>query len=173
MIRVAEGRLMIGRAPLRLAIALALAGTVVLAGHGRAWAEPPADCTVFEIKASNPAKGGIDPALKPLEKKLQKGAFKAWKRFDMLAKHQSKVTRMKAEEVALVPGKLSVLLRGVVREEGRKARLRLSITVDDKAGKRLINTGTEQDSADYFLIVDGRLVIPGGDYILALSCVAP
>ncbi len=149
--------------------AVAAALLAVLAGPARA--EDAADCTVFEIKASND-KAGIDPQLKVLEKKLQKGPFKAWKRFDLLAKHSVKLARMKAREIKLVPGKLSVLVRGVVTEEGRKPRLRLSLTVDNKEGKRVINTGTEQDSGDYFLIVDGRLVIPGGDYILALGCVA-
>ncbi len=153
--------------------ALAVCAMVTLPGLGEARAEPkPADCTVFEIKASDPDKGGIDPALKPLEKKLRKGPFKAWSRFDKLAKHDKKLSRMKAEEIGLVPGKLSILLRGVAREEGRKARLRLSLTVDNKQGKRVINTGTEQDSGDFFLIVDGRLKIPGGDYILAISCTA-
>ena len=153
--------------------ALAMCGMVTLFGIGEARADAnPADCTVFEIKASNPDKGGIDPALQPLEKKLRKGPFKAWSRFDKLAKHSKTLTRMKSEEIALVPGKLSMLLRGVAREEGRKARLRLSLTVDNQQGKQVSNTGTELDSGDFILIVDGRLKIPGGDYILAVSCAA-
>ena len=159
--------------PATMFAAIAAACVTLFAGSRPARAEGPAACTVFEIKASNPPQGGIDPALKPLEKKLQKGPFKAWKRFYRLAKHDLQLSRMTSEEIALVPGKLSVLMRGVVRDEGRKARLRLSLTIDNKDGKRVINTGTEQDSGDFFLIVDGRLPIPGGDYILALGCTAP
>jgi hypothetical protein len=149
--------------------AFALA-TVVCPADARAQSSS-VDCTIYEIKASSKGKG-IDAELKPLEKKLSKGPFKAWTRFEKLAVHKKKLVRMKPVEAKLVPGKLSVLYKGTIREKGRKDRVRLSLTVDDKQGKRVIDTGTEQDSGDYFLIVDGRLRIRGGDYILALSCLS-
>ena len=152
--------------------ALGVFALVTLFAHVDARAESGAvDCAIFEIKASNVGEG-IDKELKPLQKKLSKGPFKAWKRFQKLAIHNKKLAHMRAAEAKLVPGKLSVLYKGTIQVKGRKDRVRLSLTIDDKGGKRVIDTGTEQDSGDYFLIVDGRLRISGGDYILALSCVA-
>lgn len=152
--------------------ALGVFALVTLFAHVDARAESSSvDCAIFEIKASSDGVG-IDKELKPLEKKLSRGPFKAWKRFQKLAIHQKKLVRMRAAETKLVPGKLSVLYKGTIQAKGRKDRVRLSLTIDDKNGKRVIDTGTEQDSGDYFLIVDGRLRIPGGDYILALSCVS-
>jgi len=152
--------------------ALGVFALVTLFSHLEARADSDSvACSIFEIKASTDGKG-IDKELKPLEKKLSRGPFKAWTRFQKLAIHQQKLTRMRAAETKLVPGKLSVLYKDTIQAKGRKDRVRLSLTIDDKDGKRVIDTGTEQDSGDYFLIVDGRLRIPGGDYILALSCVA-
>ena len=152
--------------------ALGVFALVVLLAPGDARAQASsADCSIYEIKASNTGEG-TDADLKPLRKKLGRGPFKAWKRFQKLAIHTKALAHMRADETKLVPGKLSLLYKGTVQAKGRKDRVRLSLTIDDRSDKRVVDTGIEQDSGDFFLIVDGRLRIPGGDYVFALSCVA-
>src|SRR5262245_45691278 len=95
-----------------------------------------ADCGLFEIRASK-GTGGIDPALKALQNKLKKPPFDSWSEFKLLAKHQKKLARGKALELKLSPGgKVTVLYRDRSDAKNKKPRLRLSLTLDDKNGKR-------------------------------------
>ncbi len=143
---------------------------ILLIGPSMAAAQPgAARCTIYEIKASSGAKS-IDPALKPLEKKLTRGAFRQWSRFEKLAVHNKTFARMKPVRVALVPGSMSGLLRGISQFKGKKDRLTISLQLDSKSGTRLQDTTTKLDSGDSILIVDGGLKVPGGTYIFALQC---
>lgn len=129
-----------------------------------------AKLTVYEIRASN-EKGESDPELKTgaLAKKLQKGPFRSWSRFQVLGKHQLEAQQLKSKELALKPGgQLSVLYRARMRSDGKKDRLRMSVTMDKPDGKRHLDTTVEVDAGDYFL-VGGRTLEDGATYILAIS----
>lgn len=149
--------------------AFALVALGIAIAPGEAHAADDATCQVYEIKASNGA-GGVDPALRGLAKKLGKPPFSSWKTFELLKKHDRGIEQMKAFEVGLVPGgKLSLLYRDRSDPEGKKPRLRLSFTLDDKAGKRKLDGTIKLDSGDYYLI-GGDELEGGGTYILAVSC---
>ncbi|HET6612081.1 MAG TPA: hypothetical protein VFG83_08840 [Kofleriaceae bacterium] len=133
-------------------------------------AEVTASCQVLEIKARNTDKAHIDPDLKPLQKKLKKPPFASWNTFDSLAGHKKTVVKMSPATLALVPGgKMTMLLRDRDQPPGKKPRYRLSITLDDKSGKRRLDATVKLDRGDWYLI--GGESLPGaGTYILAASC---
>lgn len=160
---------MINRA--RVVARLVIALFCVAGISAPAWAAPDAaDCKVFEIKASKDKKKGIDKALKPIAKKLAKPPFDTWSSFELMAQHKEKLERMKALELKLVPGgKLTLLYRDLSRAAGKKARLRLSFTLDDKSGKRVADITMKLDSGNYNLLTAGRLEGDGG-FIIATSC---
>jgi hypothetical protein len=129
-----------------------------------------ADMTVYEIRASNDA-GKSDPELATgvLAKKLKKGPFRAWSKFEKLAKHKRSVQQLKADVTKLEPGgKLTVLYRQRMQSKGKKDRLRLSVTLDKKDGKRSLDTTVELDAGDYFL-VGGQSLGKDATYILAIT----
>lgn len=130
----------------------------------------PAALTVYEIRASN-EEGASDPELAKgtLAKKLQKGPFRSWSRFQLMGKHTQKAQQLKAETVKLKPGgMLSVLYRARMKSDGKKDRLRMSVTMDKPDGKRHLDTTVEVDAGDYFL-VGGWSLKDGATYILAIS----
>jgi len=161
---------MMARWTTRLAIA-AVATWLVAARGGDAVAQPSgtADLTVYEIRASNEA-GASDPEVTQgeLGKKLKKGPFRAWSRFQKLAKHTNQIVQLKALAVDVATGKLSVLYRGRQQTKGKKDRLRMSLTMDDRQGKRTLDTTIELDTGDYFL-VGGQPLGDGATFILAIS----
>lgn len=128
-----------------------------------------AACSILEVKASN-SEGGIDAALKPLAKKLQKPPFSAWKSFKLLKKHSENAALMKAVSVKLqTGGKLSLLYRDRSDSKGRKPRLRIGFTLDDKDGKRKAEMTIKVDSGDFTLV--GRDANKdGSSHILAIRC---
>jgi hypothetical protein len=151
-------------------VAGALAAAVLtVARPARAEAEA-AKCQIFEIKAKNTKGGKIDPALRPIASKLKKPPFSSWNTFESMAHHDETAVRMKAFELELVPGgKMSLLYRDQIQAEGKKPRLRISLTLDDKSGKRLLDATIKLDSGDWYLI--GGESLPGdATYILATSC---
>ena len=152
----------------RLVISTA-AALLVFAAAGQVHAQERADCTVLEIKASNEGKG-IDGALKPLAKKFKKPPFSSWNTFKLLKRHQKAVQQMKEASFKLVPGgNMSLLFRSVTSSKNKKDRLRLTFTIDDKKGKRKLESTMNLDSGDYYLIGGDSL---GDDsvYILATAC---
>ncbi len=128
-----------------------------------------AQCTVFEVKASNDA-GGTDAQLKPLEKKLKKPPFSAWKSFKVIKKHAAMATQMKEVSLSLATGgKLSLLYKERSDVKGRKPRLRVGMTLDDADGKRKADITLKVDSGDYTLV--GRDAgKDGSSHLLAISC---
>jgi hypothetical protein len=160
-----------------------LALALVMAAPTGAWAQAkPASpatgdavCSIFEIAASNGkrgAKGSVDPQLRPLAKKLKKPPFSSWSTFKLLKKHDQKLAKMKQVSLALVTGsKMGLLYRDKSDAEGKKARLRLQFTLDDKDGKRKLDGTIKLDSGDYYLI-GGDDLKGGGTYIVAVSCKA-
>lgn len=153
---------------LPLAVALAC---VLHLGASEAHADAgSAQCTLFEIEATNDGAPAIDKQLQPLKKKLEKPPFSSWKTFKVLGKHDKALTRMKPTELKLaVGGKLTALYRDFIEAKGKKDRLRMTVTMDDKKGKRALDTTFTVDAGDYILI-GGQTLPSGATYILAISC---
>lgn len=142
-------------------------------------AKPPAppqqvDCTIYEMAASS-GKPAVDPALRPLVKKLKRPPFSSWTTFKLLKNHQKDAVRMKALTLPLTTGsKLSLLYRDQSASQGKKVRLRLTFTLDDKNDKRKLNGTLNLDSGDFSLIGNESDKLPdGGTYIVAVSCRVP
>jgi hypothetical protein len=156
-----------------VARSLAVLGVLVAAltmtsAEARAQSET-ADCTFIEIKASNTG-GGVDKRLEPLQRKLERPPFSSWDTFEMLGRHARTVTRMRAEEVKLrIGGRLTALYRDRVQAKGRRDRLRMTVTMDDKDGKRALDTTFGIDSGKY-LLIGGQALPDGATYVLAISC---
>jgi hypothetical protein len=130
-----------------------------------------AACRIFEIRASND-EGPIDRDLKPLERKLKRPPFSSWKKFELLKRQDRTLARNTSVNLKLVPGgRLSLLFRDLTREQGKKPRLRLTFTLDDKGGKRKLDGTINLDSGDHYLI-GGDELADGGTYILAIGCQA-
>lgn len=161
-----------GRGVSRAFLGAAMLAAVVLGGHAEAGAQEVKQvaCTFLEIKAS--ASGaGIDADLKPLAGKLEKPPFSAWKSFSLVARHPLTLALMKAEDVPLkLGGKLGVLFRQRSQAAGKKDRVSLSLALDDKSGKRALDTKVHVDEGDYFVIVIGQSA--DGGQLLAFSCTA-
>lgn len=141
--------------------------------------QPPAapqqvDCAVYEMAASD-GKPDVDPALKPLQKKLKKPPFSSWKTFKLLKKHDKQAVKSKVLTVALHTGsKLSLLYRDQSAAQGKKLRLRVTFTLDDKNDKRKLNSTLNMDSGDLLLIGnEADKLADGGTYIVAVSCRVP
>ena len=142
-------------------------------------AKPPAppqqvDCLIYEMAASS-GKPGVDPALRPLVKKLKRPPFSSWTTFKLLKNHQKDAVRMKALTLPLTTGsKLSLLYRDQSASQGKKVRLRLTFTLDDKNDKRKLNGTLNLDSGDFSLIGNESDKLPDGStYIVAVSCRVP
>jgi hypothetical protein len=152
--------------------ALLAAALSVLLASGEASAQPAVKCTVFEVKASNDGEGpGVDPQLKKLEKKLKKPPFSSWKTFKLLKKHTKTAEQMKPLTLKLVPGwKLGLLYRSASTSKRKKTRLRLTITIDDKTGKRKAETSMNVDEGQFNLIWGGEILGEGSYYFLASAC---
>jgi hypothetical protein len=154
----------------------AAAGAATQAQNGASPAPTPqqVDCAIYEMAASD-GKPDVDPALRPLQKKLKKPPFSSWKTFKLLKKHDQQAVRMKALNLKLVTGsKLSLLYRDQAAAQGKKVRLRLTFTLDDKNDKRKLNGTLNLDSGDFSLIGNEADKLPdGGTYIVAVSCRVP
>ena len=138
----------------------------------KAKAEPEvAECGIFEIEAKND-KAHVDPALKPLARKLKKPPFSSWKAFRLLKKHNQRLAKMKALSMGLeTGGKMSLLYRDKSGGGDKKVRLRMTVQMDDKEGKRKLDGTLKIDSGDYSLI-GGEELAGGGTYIVAITCAA-
>jgi hypothetical protein len=162
----------LGRSMTRALLGAALVSVVLLGSGAEARAQDAkqASCTFLEIQASSGA-GGIDGALKPLAGKLEKPPFSTWKSFSLVARHPQTLPLMKAVDVPLkMGGKLSALFRQHSQSAGKKDRVSLSLALDDKSGKRALDTKVHVDEGDYFVIVTSQSA--DGGQLLAFSCTA-
>jgi hypothetical protein len=132
------------------------------------------DCAVYEMAASS-GKPAVDPALRPLQKKLKKPPFSSWTTFKLLKKHDQQAVQQKPLLLPLYTGsKLSLLYRDTSATQGKKVRLRLAFTLDDKNGKRKLSSTLNLDSGDFSLIGGDWDKLAGGEtYIVAISCRVP
>ena len=151
-----------------LIVAAALIGTAL--GAGVAHADDAVRCQVFEIKASSGESERIDPRLRPIRDKLRQAPFRAWNVFEALESHRITAERRRPVKLSLAPGgEMTLLYRDTSQAEGRKPRLRLSLTLDDAEGKRLMDATIQLDSGDWYL-VGGESLSDDATYILATGC---
>jgi hypothetical protein len=135
---------------------------------GTASAESVAECSVLEIRASE-AEGGIDPELKALEKRLKKGAFRQWTRYQFKGKHDRKLVLRTAQEIRLNGGgKVSLLFLNRIDRKGRKPQLSMSWQLDGKSGKRLGSWKRVFDAGSYAL--DAVTMKSGNGVVFAVRC---
>jgi hypothetical protein len=143
---------------------VALAATVVAAPAAHA---DTVSCTIIEIEASTAEPPAVDAALKPLEKKLRKPPFSSWNNFKQLGSQSVSLETMKPGAFALVHGKAGLVLRDVTGD-ARRPRLSLQITLDDGAGKRVLDSKVTVDAKDYLVV--GRSLPENKGHLVALTC---
>lgn len=120
-------------------------------------------CTFLEIAATK-GKGGIDAGLKPIERKLTRGPFKTWSEFKLLSQTSKMLAKKKTETVALKQGSAT----GTLIEIVDKSRARVTLTVDNAKGKRVVDTTVTADAADYVILTHE---LPNGDgHLVAVTC---
>jgi hypothetical protein len=123
-----------------------------------------AECTYVEIAATNAKDAGaIDPALKPLEKKLRKPPFTAWNTFKQLQSGSASLTKNKAESIKLKEGASSLMLR-----DRSEKRVELTVTMDGSDGKRVLEAKPAFRAGDWLLLVGTNAKDDG--HILGLTC---
>lgn len=153
-------------------LALCAVVLLLLASSSSTALADDAKCTVFEVKASID-EGGIDGQLKPIEQKLKKPPFSAWKSFKVVKKHQVTAAQMKEQTLRLATGgQLGLLYKDRSDATGHKPRLRVSMTLDDASGKRKTDITVKVDSGDYTLVGrdDDK---DGSSHFVAISCAVP
>lgn len=129
--------------------------------------ERRAECQFWEISAQATDKPAIAPELAALAKKLKKPPFSSWNTFGVVSTAQRTLVELKAEAVPLSAGNIGVLLREVNATKATP-RMALALTMDDAAGKRVMDTKVNVDAGDFFLI--GRTLANGEGHVLALLC---
>lgn len=136
--------------------------------------EESVDCGFLEIRASSGETAKLAGELKVLEKKLKRPPFSSWNIFELLSSTQQSLPQGKPKTLKLNDGQATVLYRDHSEsKEGKdgkkKRRLALTVTMDDKDGKRVVDIKVNVDSEDY--VVVGRSIDNGKNgHVLALSC---
>jgi len=130
--------------------------------------QPPApvvvNCDFLEIGASSAAAPSLDPALQKLKKKFKKPPFSSWNAFTLLTNLNQPLTQKKAETIKLKQGQATATLLGIVNT----SNVRLSISIDDAAGKNWVNTTSTFAGGDY--VVFGHSLPNNEGHLLALTC---
>lgn len=140
-----------------------LAATVLTGAIAQPAFAGDADCTYVEIAATNGKDASIDPALKPLEKKLKKPPFTAWNTFKQLQSGSASLTKNKAETIKLKEGASSLMLR-----DRSEKRVELTVTMDGSDGKRVLEAKPAFKAGDWLLLVGTNAKDDG--HILGLTC---
>jgi hypothetical protein len=125
-------------------------------------------CSIIEIEASTAAPPSMDPGLKPLEKKLRRPPFSSWNNFKKLGAQALTLETMKPAVASLVHGKATLILRDMQPPGAKKSRLSLGISLDDDAGKRVLDSKVNVDASDYFVV--GRSLAGNKGHLVALTC---
>jgi hypothetical protein len=152
---------------MRLGICAIMVGFAV-ATAGVARADEPVACSVLEIEASTGDAPAVDPELKVLEKKLKKPPFSSWNVFKRLGAQNISLEVMKPGSLTLVHGKAGLLVREVNANAKKKTRISLGVTLDDADGKRVIDTKLAVDAGDY--VVVARSLRGGKGHLVAMTC---
>ncbi len=125
-------------------------------------------CSITEIEASSGAAPSIDPELKALEKKFKRPPLSSWNVFKKLGRSSLTLAPQQAGAATLVHGKFGLLLRDVTERAGRKSRLGLGITIDDTAGKRVVDIKVGVDVGDY--VIPARPLPGDKGQLVAVTC---
>lgn len=161
-------------AKLSVLIPGALIALLVATATPAAAQDESVDCGFLEIRASSGETARLAGELKVLEKKLKRPPFSSWNTFDLLSSTQQSLPMLKAKTLKLTDGQATVLYRehteGKEGKDGKKRRrLALTVTMDDKDGKRVVDIKVNVDSDDY--VVVGRSIDNGKNgHVLAFSC---
>ncbi len=144
---------------MRVALAVMFASAVAQA------APPKATCELIEVSATSAKDPGIDPELKPLEKKLKNPPFSSWNKFHLLSRTEKQLEHLKPEAVALKSGRVTAILLDVIPP----SKFRLGLTIDDDKGKRTVdNTKVTVEAGDWVIL--GSSEPNNAGHLLALSC---
>ncbi len=143
---------------------LAIAVAALAFAPRPARADVTADCDFLEISARSGDKPAIDGELKPLEKKLKKPPFSAWNQFKLLGHAQKPLAKKKPEPIGLKTGSATATLIETVD----KSKVRLTVTIDDAKGKRVVNNTTAVEAGDYVIY---GYPLPGNEgHLLSVTC---
>lgn len=142
---------------------------VFLAGVGVApAARADVTCSITEIEASTGSAPSIDPDLKALERKFKKPPLSSWNTFKKLGGTSMTLAPQQAASAPLVHGTFGLLLRDVTVRDGKKPRLSLGITIDDKGGKRVVDVKVGVDAGDY--VIPARPLPGDRGHLVAVTC---
>ena len=125
-----------------------------------------AECEYIEIAATNTKDAkepSVDPELKAVDKKLRKAPFTAWNTFKKLSSGPVSLTANKPETLKLKQGNSTVMLRG-----RNPKKVELTVTMDNAAGKRILDAKPVVKAGDWLLLVGTNAKDDG--HILGLTC---
>ena len=125
---------------------------------------PSVTCEFLEVSASNGDKPAVDADLEKLKKKFKKPPFSSWNQFKLLMKADKVLTAKKAEAIQLKLGKAEATLLSIVNG----SQVRLTISIDDAAGKNFVNNTSTFAAGDY--LVFGHSLANNDGHLLALTC---
>lgn len=141
-------------------------GLLVLATAAVAHAAPPKpiSCEFIEVSATSAKDAGMDPELKPLEKKLKNPPFSSWNKFKLLSRTEKQLEHMKSETVVLKSGKVSAIYLDLIPP----SKVRLGLSIDDEKGKRTVDNKVALEAGDWVVI--GSSETNNAGHLLALTC---
>jgi hypothetical protein len=151
-------------APVAVAVAVLAVGASARAQPKTPPPPPTVSCQFVEISASSGDKPSMDADLEKLKKKLAKPPFSSWNQFKLLMKADKTLTAKKAEAIQLKLGKAEATLLGIVNQN----QVRLTISIDDAAGKNFVNNTSTFAAGDY--LVFGHSLPNNDGHLLALTC---
>jgi hypothetical protein len=125
---------------------------------------PTVSCEFLEVSASSGDKPAVDADLEKLKKKFKKPPFSSWNQFKLLMKAEKTLTAKKAESIQLKLGKADATLLSIVNG----SQVRLTISIDDAAGKNFVNNTSTFAAGDY--LVFGHSLPNNDGHLLALTC---
>lgn len=121
-------------------------------------------CEFLEVSASSGDKPAVDADLEKLKKKFKKPPFSSWNQFKLLMKADKALTAKKPEAIQLKLGKAEATLLSIVNG----SQVRLTISIDDAAGKNFVNNTSTFAAGDY--LVFGHSLANNDGHLLALTC---
>jgi len=125
---------------------------------------PTVSCEFLEVSASSGDKPSVDAELEKLKKKFKKPPFSSWNQFKLLMRAEKTLTAKKAESIQLKLGKAEATLLSIVNG----SQVRLTISIDDAAGKNFVNNTSTFAAGDY--LVFGHSLPNNDGHLLALTC---
>ncbi len=151
-----------------LAVALVATLAVLIGQVEVARAEPGVSCEVLEIKATQAATPSIPDSLKKLAKKLKRPPLSSWNFFELLSSSTHAMSKLVPKAVPLSTGAAELLVRDIDRASGKRPRIALGVTMNDGAGRRVVDTKASIDAADYFAV--GYSTSDNSGHLIAVSC---